>query len=802
MRLLRLEIAGFKSFCDKTVLNFVQDGISIVVGPNGCGKSNLVDAIRWALGEQSAKHLRGSSMEDVIFAGSSVRQSVSMAQVTLVFSNPEHDTIPKYTEFSEISVTRRLYRSGESQYMINKTPCRLTDIRELFMDTGVGGKGYSIIEQGKIEQIVTSRAEERRSIIDEAAGIVKFKAKRKEAERKFAASKQNLLRVEDIIAELIRQEETLREQVSQAETYLYAKARLERLQNCTAATRWFYLTEEADKIMESLEKNRYSEEELAVTIATFEVQGASLQLALSGKEADHEDLRQTIQGHKEQIIKLEGKLETDRAAIDNLDEWQKKGLDESQLIHRQIETIEFQIASHQKDEALYETRIAETTMQLNRLLEFEKIKERELVDKRSSLEKSQSEELTVVKRMNDGQNQLKQSQERQEELRQSETSARNQLDLMTADGLDLDGHLDLSIKKLESKREAKTLCQGRIESLEPIIEDLNRQVKTCQDRLQALSQSSNQAENRYQSLQELIHSHEVYDSATKVFLDYLDRHPGQAQAIGYQGTLAELVAPPRGALPQTTAFLNRYFNLLVFSSVARLQDLVQIVNDLEVEQLQLFFMDLIETSPPGENGEFKRWIQSRAGESNSVPLADSFQLVDRPLFKLSRETLLEGAGLIDPDAAIMTRAKIFLLGKPGKSNQAGLFFKRQEELVTLEKSLQQFKTDIQVADDRLIRTSGLLEEHQRNLGRYRKEMIDLDLEILAAENELDARKLEKERLLNGQKLLRDQLEQLQQSRRILEEKNNTVSITLEDNHRRHLALQPEIKKLRSYINAT
>ena len=213
MRLLRLELSGFKSFSDKTVINFIQDGISIVVGPNGCGKSNLVDAIRWTLGEQSAKHLRGSSMEDVIFNGSDSRKPVNMAQVTLVFSNPGHDTLAKYSEFTEIAVTRRLYRNGESRYLINKTACRLTDIRELFMDTGIGGKAYSIIEQGKIDQIITNRPEDRRTIIDEAAGIVKFKTKRKEAERKFAQSKQNLLRVEDILAELIKQEETLKVQV-------------------------------------------------------------------------------------------------------------------------------------------------------------------------------------------------------------------------------------------------------------------------------------------------------------------------------------------------------------------------------------------------------------------------------------------------------------------------------------------------------------------------------------------------------------------------------------------------------------
>ena len=800
MRLLRLEISGFKSFCDKTVLNFIQDGVSVVVGPNGCGKSNIVDAIRWTLGEQSAKHLRGASMEDVIFNGSAVRQPVSMAQVTLVFSNPEHDTIPKYSEFSEISVTRRLYRSGESQYIINKTACRLTDIRELFMDTGIGRKGYSIIEQGKIDQIVTSRAEDRRAFIDEAAGIVKFKAKRKEAERKFAASKQNLLRVEDIIAELNRQEETLREQVAQAETYIHTKARLERLRQCTAATRWFYLNEDINKIQASLQKNRLSNEELATSIATLDVQNAARQLELSTKEAEQEDLRRTIQNFKEEIIKLESKLETDRVAIENLDEWQKKGLEEDELINKQIKTIEYQIASHKRDGKAFGKKVAEITVQLDRLLEFEKVKKQELDEKRSNLEKNQSEELKMVKQMNDDQNQLNQSRERLEEISQAETLAKSQLDQAQAESLNLDGHLKRAIKSLNKQRAAKTLCGERIEFIQETIEDLKQQVQSYRDKIQALTQSHNQAENRYHSLQELIHSHEVYDSATKVFLDYLDNHPQQVEKIGFEGTLAELVAPPEGMVPQTTAFLNRYFNLLVFSSVKRLQDIVEIVDKLEVEQLQLFFIDLIEPAKVGENGKNQRWIQSNSDRSGVVPLADSFRLVDLPLFKLSQKTLLGSDGLIDPDAAIMTRAKIFLLGKPGQANQAQLFFKRQEELTTLEKDQLQYQRDLQSTGLRLNQEALVLNEHEQNLARYNKEMIELDLEILSAEKEMDAKTLEKSRLLSNQEQLVEQREQLRKSRTSLESKIAELSLMETKNQEKHGVIQAEIQQLKSVID--
>lgn len=179
MYLKSLEIQGFKSFGEKVQFQFTP-GVSAIVGPNGSGKSNVVDSIRWVLGEQSAKSLRGSKMDDIYFSGSSKRRAVGMAQVSLTLDNADR----KFPlDQSEITITRRLYRSGESEYMINKTPCRLKDIHELFLDTGVGREGFSVIGQGKVDEILSLKAEDRRGLIEEAAGIMKYKYRKKEAER-------------------------------------------------------------------------------------------------------------------------------------------------------------------------------------------------------------------------------------------------------------------------------------------------------------------------------------------------------------------------------------------------------------------------------------------------------------------------------------------------------------------------------------------------------------------------------------------------------------------------------------------
>ena len=206
MFLKSLEIRGFKSFADKTNLKFKR-GVTAVVGPNGSGKSNISDAVRWVLGEQSVKTLRGGKMEDVIFAGTQFRKPVGLAQVSITLDNTDNLL---ETEYNEVTVTRRIFRSGESEYLINNQKCRLKDINQLFMDTGIGKEGYSLIGQGKIEAILSGKPEERRNLLEEAAGIVKYKTRKEEAEKKLSNTEDNLVRIRDIITTYEERIEPLR----------------------------------------------------------------------------------------------------------------------------------------------------------------------------------------------------------------------------------------------------------------------------------------------------------------------------------------------------------------------------------------------------------------------------------------------------------------------------------------------------------------------------------------------------------------------------------------------------------------
>ncbi|TJY43220.1 chromosome segregation protein SMC [Cohnella pontilimi] len=290
MNLKRIELAGFKSFADRTELEF-GSGITAVVGPNGSGKSNISDGIRWVLGEQSAKSLRGGNMQDVIFAGSDTRKPVNFGEVSLTFDNTDR-TLP--LEFSEVTVTRRVHRSGESEYLINKQACRLKDITELFMDTGIGREAYSIIGQGRIEEILSTRSEDRRGIFEEASGIVKYKSRKKEAQKKLEDTENNLLRIHDLVSELESQVGPLKQQSEKAELYKNLKEQLKQ--------------KEIALYVQQIEGVHASWKELNERLASLREEENALSVFVSTHDAGLEEDRQTLVRLEEQLAKLQDEL--------------------------------------------------------------------------------------------------------------------------------------------------------------------------------------------------------------------------------------------------------------------------------------------------------------------------------------------------------------------------------------------------------------------------------------------------------------------------------------------------------------
>ncbi len=305
MFLKRLDIIGFKSFADRIGVDFVT-GVTAVVGPNGSGKSNITDAIRWVLGEQSAKSLRGSKMEDIIFAGSDTRRALNFAEVTLTLDNEDQGLA---IDYNEVSVTRRVSRSGESEYLINKQPCRLKDIVDLFMDSGLGREAFSIISQGKVEEILNSKAEDRRTIFEEAAGVLKYKNRKKKAEVKLAETQENLNRVHDILHELESQVEPLKIQASMAKEFIEKKEELEKFEVALTVFEIEELNQKWEDLSKQLEEHQQEEIRLSSELQLKEAKIVETRDQIAALDESITELQNVLLHASEELEKLEGRKE-------------------------------------------------------------------------------------------------------------------------------------------------------------------------------------------------------------------------------------------------------------------------------------------------------------------------------------------------------------------------------------------------------------------------------------------------------------------------------------------------------------
>src|SRR5207247_11450132 len=300
MRLESITLHGFKSFAERTEVK-VLPGISCVVGPNGCGKSNISDAVRWALGEQSAKLLRGQRMDDVIFYGSASRKPVGLAEVELRFSNDGVLAVP----WSEIAVARRLYRTGESEYLLNKQPTRLRDILDLFAGTGANPRAYSVMDQDKLNHVLTAKPHERRVFIEEAAGIARYKQQRNETEGKVAAGRQNLVRVRDVMDEVRRQLSSLERQAKKAQQYKALQTEKRDLALALVAADYAGFIAESARLSAELTRLRDEEQGLRTRITSLAAREAQARETMQASEHRLSDLRQAVskvQGELERLL--------------------------------------------------------------------------------------------------------------------------------------------------------------------------------------------------------------------------------------------------------------------------------------------------------------------------------------------------------------------------------------------------------------------------------------------------------------------------------------------------------------------
>ncbi|HEY1337890.1 MAG TPA: chromosome segregation protein SMC [Bryobacteraceae bacterium] len=382
LKLKRVELQGFKSFCERTELRFTGEGIAAIVGPNGCGKSNISDAISWVLGEQSAKSLRGTRMEDVIFAGTRDRKPLGMAYVTMTLIDPDvHDDNAAHKiqpvgdgqpRRSEVTITRRLFRSGESEYLVDGRPARLRDIQDIFMGTGLGPESYAIIEQGRIGQILSSKPQDRRAVIEEAAGITKFKTRKRLAEAKLEGAKQNLARVYDILEEVSRQVNSLKRQASKARRYTELKAELESRLRVVLSGKYRLLERDAAKTALDLNAAAADVKSLGEQVAKKEQAHDCEQAACYEIERRLTEARQQLSELNVEAERTRGRLESQVKESGAIEQRIGQAERESQELGDRLDTLDMEIAAHRANVESLEAQIAQTR---DRMLEINQQRE-------------------------------------------------------------------------------------------------------------------------------------------------------------------------------------------------------------------------------------------------------------------------------------------------------------------------------------------------------------------------------------------------------------------------------------------
>ena len=514
MYLKRLELQGFKSFADKTILEF-KPGITSVIGPNGSGKSNISDAIRWVLGEQSMKSLRGAKSEDIIFAGTQSRKSLGFAEVSIVIDNSDAK-LP--IEYSEVTVTRKLYRNGETGYFINKTPCRLKDILELFMDTGIGKDGYSIIGQGKIDEILSNKSEDRRHIFEEAAGIVKYRTRKQESEKKMEQTKLNLLRINDILTEIEGNIEPLKAQSEKAKQYLNLREELKNIEVGLFVYNINTYKEKLEQIIkdeEIMTSQRNTENEKLTSIQSLK---DSLKQELDEITTQIEQMQNIGFESTNKIEKINSEIGISKERIQN--NIANKERLESEIKELRIRIQELQEEEKQRQEKKanlfqnkekFEEELKQKEKELAKLTKTLSDKELEIEAKKQKIETNTDKKYEVLADINTQEANYENLEKRKKTLKIELENVISELD-STRDNkqelskkfYEIQSKRNIVSNNLQQETTEKESCMNKIKDFEEEINKLNYQMNMKDARHKFLLETEKEKEGYIKSVKELL----------------------------------------------------------------------------------------------------------------------------------------------------------------------------------------------------------------------------------------------------------------------------------------------------------
>ena len=538
MYLKRLELQGFKSFADKTVLELMP-GITTVIGPNGSGKSNISDAIRWVLGEQSMKSLRGTKSLDIIFAGTQNRKSLGFAEASLVFDNSD-GALP--IEYTEVTVTRKIYRSGETGYYINKVPCRLKDVLELFMDTGIGKDGYSIIGQGKIDEILSNKSEDRRHIFEEAAGIVKYRTRKQESEKKLEHTKLNLLRINDILAEIEGNLEPLQMQADKAKKYLNLREELKNIEIGLFVYNIEKYKQDLEKVVQDIEimQSQCNDEE--GRLERVKILKEELKSSIDEITETIENMSNIGFESQKQIEQLNSDINVAKTRIANNNENNDRYLKEIEEQNAKIKELKDEIEQKEakkdnlkQNKEKFEKELNEKQAELDKLTEKLSSKELEIEGYKHTVEENTDKKYELQSEINAQNINYQNFEKRQAQIKQEMQSTISELDGTRLNKEDI-------AKQFNEIENKKNKAQNSLNEVAKQREEANQKIKSFESNINILSSEMRIKESRLKFLIETEKEKEGYIKSVKSLLK--DCENIKELGKGMNGVLANIIEVP------------------------------------------------------------------------------------------------------------------------------------------------------------------------------------------------------------------------------------------------------------------
>jgi len=774
MRLKRLELHGFKSFADKTKIDF-HEGVTAIVGPNGCGKSNVVDGVRWALGETSAKALRGGEMADVIFNGTDKRKPLSMAEVSLIFDDCEKDL---GVAFNEVCITRRVFRDGKSEYELNGNSCRLKDINKLFMDTGVGRSAYSIMEQGKIDMLLSAKPEDRRQVFEEAAGITKSKAEKREALRKLEYTEANLLRVNDILAELKRQMGTSQRQAAKARRWQDLHKDVLILDSHLHSRKFRDLSSERDALDTSIASLRSTQSEAEDRIRDEEADVAAERADLREMESLLTSLRHQLNERQNLIHSAENRIgfnsERERELTSLIDRNEHDIAASNERLSHQEEELRSTDSAlsaitenlvRQKSQIEEHFRIAAATREDRLRIESS------LREARKAMHLAESTIASAQAAISSHQSQGETDRFRQDQLQRDSDSLTSDRESRLAD----ESGLKDSIESLKDE----------IESLELALHQREKEAQTADieaaqlnKKLQELTRFHSERSSRAGVLRQLIAAGEGLEKGTRKVLAGLNQ-PDHFKA-GVRGLLSSFIEVERQYIPAVEAALGENLQAVLVSDSLLAESIIETLRRDQLGQALVLPEDLLRTT-----GEYQMLTPPEGGLAWAADVVSARESV-RPMV----HQLLANV-LIVPDVATALRLKrenpeiVFatlygefisiegVVSGGTEADRAGSMLQRQTELADLDAEVATLEANLNAADAELIA--------RQNDARSARIALDEQREILQARRVQESQ-------LSGQlslvsrdlQSLSSKLESLDWERSELAKRQDAVALKLED----------------------